>query len=61
MCWYKCAVCVSAQVESELLFMLASLTVPEAAAIQSSHTQLLVCRQEWDELQRDVLAKVSTS
>ncbi|DBB13954.1 TPA: hypothetical protein ACH3X3_000933 [Trebouxia sp. C0006] len=47
----------SAQVESELLSMLASLAVPEAAAIQSSHTQLLVCRQEWDELQRDVLAK----
>ena len=43
--------------------MLASLAVSEAAAaaVQSSHTQLLVCRQEWDELQRDVLAMVSAS
>ena len=41
--------------------MLASLAVSEAAAVQSSHTQLLVCRQEWDAVQRDVLAKVSTS
>ncbi len=61
MCWYKLAVCVSSQVESELLSMLASLAVSEAAAVLSSHTQLLVCRQEWDELQLDVLAKVSMS
>ncbi|DBA96523.1 hypothetical protein WJX77_003822 [Trebouxia sp. C0004] len=47
----------SSQVESELLSMLASLVVSETAAVQSSHTQLLVCRQEWDELQHDVLAK----
>jgi len=39
--------------------MLASLAATETAAVQSSHTQLLVCRQEWDELQHDVLAKVS--
>ncbi|DBA65741.1 TPA: hypothetical protein ACH3X2_002783 [Trebouxia sp. C0005] len=46
----------SSQLESELLSMLACLAASETAAVQSSHTQLLVCRQEWDELQHDVLA-----
>lgn len=38
--------------------MLTSLAASETAGIASCHTQLLVYRQEWDELQHDVLEKV---
>ena len=38
--------------------MLTSLAASETAGIPSCHTQLLVYRQEWDELQHDVLEKV---
>ena len=51
----------SLQVESDVLSTLAILAAAETAGVQGSHTQLLVCRQEWDELQQDVLLKVSVS
>lgn len=42
-----------AQVESDLINLLAEL--PDAPSL---HTQLLVFRQEWSELQQDLLTKV---
>ena len=42
------------QVESEIIALLAEL--PDAASL---HTQLLVYRQEWSELQQDLQAQVN--
>ena len=48
-----------AEVEANLLASVACLSACETADGQGSHTQLLIYRQEWHELQHDLLSKVS--
>ena len=48
-----------AEVEANLLASVASLSACETAEGLGSHTQLLIYRQEWHELQQDLLFKVS--
>ena len=51
--------CTRVLVEDEVMSMLASLVACETPAVESSHTQLLVYRQEWDELHHDLLTTVT--
>ena len=50
-----------AQAEADLLSSVANAAAKEAGGMLDSYTQILVYRQDWHELQHDLLSKVDSN